>query len=134
MVLMCDMVSVIVLIPLENVELIQICDVFLLGHGMSYIEKSLIFSSRSIYAINIYIHGSIYLCYIYLKDKVIVYFYSYIFGLLQDYIWKQIDFLGNDYNYNIIRSYSVLSDAYELGLHPLFYVQLKSPLLSPTLL
>ena len=39
MVLMCDMVSVIVLIPLENVELLQICDVFLLGHGMSYIEK-----------------------------------------------------------------------------------------------
>lgn len=42
MVLMWDMVSVIVF-TLENVELLQIRDVFLLGHGISYIEKSLIF-------------------------------------------------------------------------------------------
>lgn len=43
MVLMWDTVSVIDLITLENVELLNICDIFLLGHGMSYIEKSLIF-------------------------------------------------------------------------------------------
>lgn len=43
MVLMWDMVSVIDLITLENVELLNICDIFLLGHGMSYMEKSLIF-------------------------------------------------------------------------------------------
>lgn len=65
MVLMWDMVSVIDLITLENVEeLLNICDIFL-GHGMSYMEKSLIFPPSN-YAINIYIYGSIYIYAIYI--------------------------------------------------------------------
>lgn len=60
------MISSQFIIILENVERLQIYDVFSLGQGKSYIQKSVIFPSRSSYAINIYIHSSIYIYAIYL--------------------------------------------------------------------